>query len=275
MPPDHSHPSVGSPSPPPGGDDNFVDYYARESLSPKTLGRFSGIMRRVLLARTLAGLPIEQLAVADIACNTGSQSFLWAEAGHRVSGIDINQQLVAIARERGLQRSLDVDFSVGSAVALPWGTASMDVCLLAELLEHVSEWEQVLSEACRVLRPGGALYLSTTNWLCPSQQEFDLPLYSWYPAPLKRRYEKLAVTTRPELVNFTKFPAVNWFSPYGLQRDLRRLGFRSFDRFDLIDPERQSWPVSLVRTLVRYFPGARLLGHMTTPSTSLVALRAT
>jgi 2-polyprenyl-3-methyl-5-hydroxy-6-metoxy-1,4-benzoquinol methylase len=55
----------------------------------------------------------------------------------------------------------------------------MDVCLLPELLEHVADWQSCLNEAARVLRPGGLLYLSTTNVLCPRQQEFNLPLYSF------------------------------------------------------------------------------------------------
>ncbi len=62
------------------------------------------------------------------------------------------------------------------------------------------------------MRPGGVLYLTTTSCLCPSQMEFRLPLYSWYPGFLKRRYERLAKTTRPELANFAIYPAVHWFS---------------------------------------------------------------
>ena len=75
----------------------------------------------------------------------------------------------------------------------------MDVCLLPELLEHVADWQSCLKEAPRVLRSGGLLYLSTTNVLRPRQEEFNLPLYSWYPGPLKRYCERLAMTTRPAL----------------------------------------------------------------------------
>ncbi|MEO8443490.1 MAG: methyltransferase domain-containing protein [Gammaproteobacteria bacterium] len=256
-----------------GADERFVAYYAEESLSAKTLARFTGIMRNVLRARSLGGLPTEGLAVADIACNTGSQSFLWAAAGHRVSGLDISADLIDIGCKRAGERGLAVEFLQGDATSLPWASGSMDVCLLAELLEHVPAWEAVLSEACRVLRPGGALYVSTTNWLCPRQSEFDLPFYSWYPAPLKRRFEYLAVTTRPELVNFAKFPAVNWFSPYSLSRALRRQGFSSLDRFDLVEPGRHPPLMRVILALVRTVPGARFAGYMATPSTSLVAIR--
>jgi 2-polyprenyl-3-methyl-5-hydroxy-6-metoxy-1,4-benzoquinol methylase len=265
--------SAGAAALPHDWDDNFVSYYARQSRSDKTLQRFTGIMGSVLRARVLAGLPTENLRIADIGCNAGTQSFLWAEAGHDVTGLDINEKLLAIARERSREHAMAISFEVGSATSLPWASESMDVCLLVELLEHVQDWESVLSEACRVLRKGGSLYVSTTNWLCPKQSEFELPMYSWYPAPLKRHYEQLAVTTRPELVNFTKYPAVHWFSPYGLAACLRGQGFMSFDRFDLIDDTAKSATQRLALSAIRNVPGFRFLAFLATPSSALVGIR--
>lgn len=48
----------------------------------------------------------------------------------------------------------------GTALALPFGDASMDVVLLLEVLEHIGEDQRALEEIARVLKPGGALYLS-------------------------------------------------------------------------------------------------------------------
>jgi SAM-dependent methyltransferase len=132
------------------------------------------------------------------------------------------------------------------------------ICLIIHILE-----------AIRVLRPGGLLYLSTTNRLCPMQNEFDLPLYSWYPRWLKRRYERLAVTTRPELVAYARYPAVHWFTPYGLARFLGKRGLRCFDRFDLIEA------TSLKKTVaqaLRVQP-FRLVGHMLTRASVLFAVK--
>lgn len=255
-------------------DDNFVSYYAAQHQSEKTIQRFAGIMRSVLRVRQLAGLPLQRLRVADIGCNAGTQSFMWAEAGHHVTGLDINDKLLAIARERAAERQLTTQFHQGSATALPWESASMDVCLLVELLEHVQDWESVLSEACRVLDRGGSLYVSTTNWLCPKQSEFELPMYSWYPKPLKRYYERLSVTSRPELVNHTKYPAVHWFSPYGLARYFRNRKLRPYDRFDLMDESTKSVPQRMALQLIRHVPGVRFLAFLATPSSALVAIRS-
>jgi 2-polyprenyl-6-hydroxyphenyl methylase/3-demethylubiquinone-9 3-methyltransferase len=214
------------------------------------------------------------LDVADIGCGAGPQSRLWAEAGHRVFALDVNEPLIRLAQQRTAEAALTVKFEVGSATAFPWPDHSMDVCLLPELLEHVADWQSCLQEAARVLRPGGLLYLSTTNVLCPSQHEFSLPLYSWYPGVLKRYCERLAVTTRPALANHAKYPAVNWFSFYGLRHFLAPLGFLCLDRFDLMDIAGKTRFSQFIVTAIRTVAPLRFLGHMATPGTYLIAVKS-
>jgi SAM-dependent methyltransferase len=149
----------------------------------------------------------------------------------------------------------------------------MDICMAAELLEHVAEWKVCLRAFAQVLRPGGVLFLSTSNVLCPIQHEFNVPLYSWYPAPLKRRYERLAVTTRPEVANYVKYPAVNWFSAYSLGAELSRQGFRTMDRFDLIDTDNKGGTAKFAVACIRKFPPLRFLGHVCTSGTIILGIK--
>ena len=105
---------------------------------------------------------------------------------------------------------------------------------MSELLEHLVEWEPCVNEVLRVLRPGGVLYMSTTNSLCPMQEEFTLPAYSWYPRSLKKHCERLALTTHRHWVQYASLPAVHWFTFYQLRDYLYARGVIARDRFDIM-----------------------------------------
>lgn len=242
--------------------ENFFEYYANASQSQPTLERFISIRSAILRVIKDTPLASRPLVVADIGCGAGTQCMLWAEMGHSVRGLDVNEPLLQLARERAAASNYTVDFRTGSATQLPWADKSIDVCLMQELLEHVSEWEQCLNECVRVLKSGGILFLTTSNKLCPAQSEFNLPLYSWYPAKLKRHFEKLATTTKPKLANYAKYPAVNWFSFYSLRSFLAERGVRCMDRFDLMDLESKSSKVRFVVTCIRRVPLLRWFAHV-------------
>ena len=253
--------------------EEFYRYYADESASEKTLQRFLSIRTNML---RLVGEERARsvLDVADVGCGAGAQCQLWAEFGHRVHGLDINEPLLELGRQRAKERGLPIEYTLGTATDLPWPDESMDVCLVPELLEHVADWESCLDEFCRVLKPGGLLFVTTTSKLCPIQQEFELPLYSWYPAALKRRYERLAVTTRPELVNHAKYPAVHWFTFYSLRDALARRGAgRALDRFDIMDPATKALAARIVLKLVRSNRLVRWLAHVATPASIIAAFK--
>lgn len=253
--------------------DKFAEYYREESLSDEAMARFLSIRQVVRGQLDRAGRLEEQLDVVDIGCGAGTQCMLWADDGHRVQGIDINEKLIEIAQQRAAEHGKDIGYQVGTAEKLPYADASVDVCLVPELLEHVPGWATCLDEFARILRPGGCIYLSTNNVLCPVQQEFDLPLYSWYPGFLKRRYEKLAVTTRPELVNHAEYPAVNWFSIYTLRDEFAQRGMSVQDRFDIMDPASHGGAGAIAVKTIRALPPVRFLAHVLTPYTALIAVK--
>ena len=127
---------------------DFYEYYANESQSEATVQRFRSVQATVLRIAAQNQMA-ERLMVADVGCGAGTQSRLWAQLGHRVHGVDVNEPLIRLARQRAEEEGLDIRFEVGTATALPWADASMDVCLLPELLEHVSDWQSCVNEAVR------------------------------------------------------------------------------------------------------------------------------
>ena len=223
-----------------GSTDEFTEHYAKQSLSDSSLGRMQGILDCCVRWRKKTIGKVDVLRVADIACNTGELGRMWAKEGHKVYGIDINEPLLDIAKQRAAKEGVTIEYTLGSATDLPWEDESMDICVVPELLEHVVEWRKCLDEFTRILKPNGLLYISTTNKLCPKQQEFDLPLYSWYPNVIKLYFENLAVTTHPHIAGYAKYPAVNWFSFYQLRDYLSQKGMVTYDTFDIMNSESKS-----------------------------------
>jgi 2-polyprenyl-3-methyl-5-hydroxy-6-metoxy-1,4-benzoquinol methylase len=249
----------------------FVDYYADKDQRPESIENYNGIRAKIL--RFLPSGKNGALDVLDVGCNAGTQCAVWAEQGHRVRGLDINQPILEMAMQRARARGQNIDFQLGTADALPWPDQSMDVCIALQLLEHIPDWKQCLNEFARVLRPGGVMFVSTVNALCPRQDEFNLLGYSWYPAAVKRHFERLAVTTRPDIVNFAKYPAVSWFTPYSLKRELGKSGFTCYDRFDLLETEGKGAAAKLVAGTLRAIPFLRWFGFLFTTGTVILAVK--
>lgn len=257
----------------PESDQKFYEFYAEASESGDTIRRFEAIRKTVL--RSLGGgaeSPCD-LTVADIGCGAGTQSMIWASYGSKVHSIDVNVKLVELARKRACENDLDIEFLAGTATSLPWPDNSIDICLVPELLEHVPDWQECLDECCRILRKGGVLFITTSNKLCPKQDEFHLPLYSWYPGIAKRHFEHLARTSKPDIAGHAEFPAINWFTFYSLRRELARRGMIAKDRFEVMDVQgRNNFWRSVIET-VRGSSMLRFLGQVLTPYTLVVALR--
>ena len=97
--------------------DNFIRYYEERSLTDADIGRFRTV--RDIVTKYAEYKKLKQpLAVADIGCGAGTSSRIWAEAGHRVVGIDINEQLIEIGRTRVAAAGEAVELRVGSATEL-------------------------------------------------------------------------------------------------------------------------------------------------------------
>lgn len=92
----------------------------------------------------------------DVACGPGHASAAATALGASVTGVDFSPNMIRVAR----QCHPGIDFVVGDAQALESPDASFDAVVMCFGLMHLPHPDRGLTEALRVLRPGGRLALS-------------------------------------------------------------------------------------------------------------------
>lgn len=186
----------------------------------------------------LLAVPAEGARVLDLACGSGPYSLAWAERGARVTGIDFDHGLLEAGRDRVRRSAPQAPppaWTGGDAARLPFRADRFDLVFCNSLLEHVPAWEAVVRESARVLRPGGVFVVYTTNRACPLQVEVNhFPFYPWLPDAVQRRVLAWIMEHRRDLVNWTDFPAINWFTFARMRRAFEAAGMRPYDRLDLL-----------------------------------------
>ena len=110
-------------------------------------------------ARALGHL-LPPMDVVDIGCGDGYLTMEAARWARHVVGIDRSDEVLERARALAARRHVtNVEWKKGDLARLPLRDASVDVALLSQALHHAGDPERTLSEAARVLRPGGRLLI--------------------------------------------------------------------------------------------------------------------
>jgi SAM-dependent methyltransferase len=123
---------------------------------------------RYLLARDIC----VGLDVLDVACGEGYGSYHLSSTARSVVGVDIAEEAIAQARDKYLAGNLS--FLKGDCASLPLESASVDVVVSFETIEHHDQHAAMLKEIHRVLRPGGMLMISSPNKQYSKPNEFHI-----------------------------------------------------------------------------------------------------
>ena len=100
----------------------------------------------------------------DVGCGGGLLAEALARAGASVTGIDLAPGMIEVARLHAAESALAIDYRVAAAEDVARATPQgFDVVTCMEMLEHVPEPAAMTATLARLLRPGGALFVSTLN----------------------------------------------------------------------------------------------------------------
>jgi demethylmenaquinone methyltransferase/2-methoxy-6-polyprenyl-1,4-benzoquinol methylase len=168
----------------------------------------------------------------DVAGGTGDVAFRVIDAGGsgtRVTVADINPEMLAVGRERALERGYDdvVSFVEGNAEALPFPDRSHDAYSIAFGIRNVPRIERALAEAYRVLKIGG-------HFVCLEFSSVDVPvldalydLYSFNIIPALGRWVAGDSDSYRYLVeSIRRFPRPKMFAELIACAGFRRVSFR-------------------------------------------------
>lgn len=102
--------------------------------------------------------------VLDVGCGGGILAEAMAAKGAKVTGIDMAQQSLEVAKLHLLESGLQVDYQKITAEQFAQEhTQVFDVITCLEMLEHVPDPASVIHAAAQLLKPEGTLILSTLN----------------------------------------------------------------------------------------------------------------
>jgi 2-polyprenyl-6-hydroxyphenyl methylase/3-demethylubiquinone-9 3-methyltransferase len=102
--------------------------------------------------------------VLDVGCGGGLLSEGMAARGAKVTGIDLSDKPLGVARLHLLESGLEVDYRKVSAEALAAEMpGSFDIVTCMEMLEHVPDPASVVAACSQLVKPGGSVFFSTLN----------------------------------------------------------------------------------------------------------------
>ena len=102
--------------------------------------------------------------IVDVGCGGGILSEGLAQKGADVTGIDMAELALDIAKLHSLESGLDIHYKhiTAEAMALE-NPAQFDVVTCLEMLEHVPEPASIIQACADMVKPGGSVFFSTLN----------------------------------------------------------------------------------------------------------------
>lgn len=157
------------------------------------------------------GINIAGREVLELGAGLGGMSEELVLNGAIVTALEPGGAWARIADARLRRHGKDFQLLNAFGESIPLSDESVDLVISLQVLEHVRDPDLVLSEAYRVLRPGGHFYLACENYLAFVEPHYRVPWLPLLPKTLGKFY--LQLIGRPpkfleESITYTTYPSV-------------------------------------------------------------------
>lgn len=108
--------------------------------------------------------PVAGQTLVDVGCGGGILAESMAQRGANVTGIDMGEAPLSVAKLHQLESGVEVDYLQSTAETLAQNQPEhFDIVCCLEMLEHVPDPGSVIAACAAMAKPGAALYFSTIN----------------------------------------------------------------------------------------------------------------
>jgi 2-polyprenyl-6-hydroxyphenyl methylase/3-demethylubiquinone-9 3-methyltransferase len=103
------------------------------------------------------------LSFLDVGCGGGILSEPIARLGGKVLGIDASDKAIKAAKAHAKLSGLDIAYECLAVESLTKRKTRFDVVIAMEIVEHVADLDSFMSSVCKLVKPGGILFVATIN----------------------------------------------------------------------------------------------------------------
>jgi 2-polyprenyl-3-methyl-5-hydroxy-6-metoxy-1,4-benzoquinol methylase len=188
---------------------NYYERYWSSNLKKDGFATLPPVWEESNLGRIINIIkPYCQGDVLDVGCGDGTFTSQLSKVDKvkNVIGIDLSHTAISEAK----RRYPEIKFEVTSATRLPFSDESFDFITMVELAEHIIDTEQMFKEVNRVLKPEGAILITTTDFNLLKKVIVATFFWEKYFYPTNPHIRFFTKSTLEDILNKTGFKLIKY-----------------------------------------------------------------